>query len=125
MYRRQPCRVVRIIRTRFGPLRGKTLLRNCIIWQRRQRSNTVSRSKRRPNTCRALAATREQSSLEKSSTSTLRKIVNQLVNPTLGPVHDPAFAYRNLKEEELADRDREILDELKAELKQDWSDKEE
>jgi hypothetical protein len=73
----------------------------------------------------ALTATGKQRSVEKSSISTLREIVDQLVKPTLGPVHDPAFAYRNLEEGEITDEDRKILDQLEDELKQDWSDKEE
>ena len=42
-----------------------------------------------------------------------------------GPVHDPAFAYRSLREDEVTEQDRDILNELEEALKEDWSDDEE
>ena len=73
----------------------------------------------------ALAATRQGTSLAGADKSTLRKIVGQLLQPVRGPVHDPAFAYRSLKEDEVTEQDRDILNELEEELKKDWLDDEE
>ena len=73
----------------------------------------------------ALAATRQGTSLAGADKSTLRKIVDQLLQPVRGPVHDPAFAYRSLKEDEVTEQDRDILNELEEELKEDWLDDEE
>ena len=72
----------------------------------------------------ALAATRKETSLAGAEDSTLRKIVDQVLQPVRGPVHDPAFAYRSLKEDEVTEKDRAILDELEGELKEDWSEDE-
>ena len=52
----------------------------------------------------------------------LRKIVDQVLEPVRGPVDDVAFAYRSLKEDEVTEGDRAILDELEDELKDDWSE---
>ncbi len=54
--------------------------------------------------------------------SALRKIVEELKAPMLGSVDDPVFAHRNLKEDEVTEKDHEILDELNEELKEDWKD---
>ena len=72
----------------------------------------------------ALAATRQGASLAGADKSTLHKIVDQLLQPVRGPVHDPAFAYRSLKEDEVTEQDRDILNELEEELKENWLDDE-
>jgi len=72
----------------------------------------------------ALAATRQETSLAGAKTSTLRKIVDHVLQPVRGPVYDPAVAYRSVKEDEVTDKDREILDALEGELEEDWSKEE-
>ena len=48
----------------------------------------------------------------------LNKIVDQVLQPARGPVCDPAFAYRGLKEDEVTEQDLDILNELEEELKE-------
>jgi len=72
----------------------------------------------------ALKATRKQP-FESLGTAALRKIVEELKKPMLGSVDDPVLAHRNLKEDEVTEEDREILDELTEELKEDWKDNDE
>jgi hypothetical protein len=43
----------------------------------------------------------------------------------LDTVDDPVYAYRSLKEDELTEKDQEILDALTEELKEDWQDDDE
>ena len=72
----------------------------------------------------ALAATKKGTSTAGTAKSMLHGIVDQVLQPVSGPVDDPAFAYRGLKEDEVTDQDRHILKELQGELKQDWSEEE-
>lgn len=74
---------------------------------------------------RALVATRKGTLPASASKSMLDKIVNQVLQPEHGPVNDPAFAYRGLREDEVTEQDRDILNGLEQELKQNWSDEEE
>ena len=74
---------------------------------------------------RALAATRQGNSLAGTDKSMLNKIVDQVLQPARGPVCDPTFAYRGLKEDEVTEQDLDILNELEEELKENWSDGEE
>lgn len=67
----------------------------------------------------ALRATRNEP-FASSSIAVLRKIVESLNQPILASVNDPVFAHRNLKEDEVTDNDRKILDGLAEELQQDW-----
>ena len=66
----------------------------------------------------ALDATRSQVHLAETSEPVLRKIIDKLTGPVLGPVADPAFAY--LQEKELSANDQKILDALADELSKDW-----
>ena len=72
---------------------------------------------------RALVATRKGTS--PAGAAVLHKIVDHVLQPVRGPVNDPAFAYRGLKEDEVTEQDRDILNELQQELKENWSDEEE
>ena len=74
---------------------------------------------------RALAATQQRISLDGADESTLRKIMDQVLKPVRVPVHDSAFPYRNLRESEVTEQDRDVLNELEEMLKEDWSDDEE
>ena len=73
----------------------------------------------------ALAATGQGTSLAGVDKPTLRKIIDRVLQPVRGPVNDPAFAYRNLKEGEVTEQDRDILNALEKVLKENWSDDEE
>lgn len=66
----------------------------------------------------ALEATRPQKTLEGAKPSLLKSIVDKLAQPVTGPVGDPAFAFRGLKE--LTEKDQKTLTDLTKELKQDW-----
>ena len=74
---------------------------------------------------RARAATRPGTSLAGADKSMFHKAVDNVLQPVRGPVHDPAFAYRGLREDEVTEQDRDILDQLEGELREDWSDDEE
>ena len=73
----------------------------------------------------ARAATRQGTSLAGADKSMLHKVVDKVLQPVPGPVHDPAFAYRGLRADEVTGQDRDILDQLEGELTEDWSDDEE
>jgi len=64
----------------------------------------------------ALAATRPQPTPGETKQSFLEK----LAAPFTGPVSDPAFAHRGLKE--ITAEDRDILERLSDELRQDWKE---
>lgn len=66
----------------------------------------------------ALDATRAHNRLGETSRPVLKKIIDNLTGPALGPVDDPAFAYRH--KAELSEDDRTILDALTDELSKDW-----
>lgn len=66
----------------------------------------------------ALDATRARDRLDQASQPVLKRIIDKLTGPVLGPVDDPAFAYRQTKE--LSEDDRAILDALSEELGKDW-----
>jgi len=67
----------------------------------------------------ALDATRTQTSLE-GSKSVLKRFVDSLKPPVLGPVGDPSYAFHKL--EELTEEDRRLLDEQVKELAEDWEE---
>jgi|ERR1017187_269138 hypothetical protein len=71
----------------------------------------------------ALDATRTQTTLEGTTRSGLKRIVDALKPPVRGPVGDPSFAFH--KRTELTDDDRRILDEQAKELADDWEEKDE
>ncbi len=70
----------------------------------------------------ALEATRPTKGLEGAKESFLQKVIEKLGQPVTGPVGDPAYSYRSLKE--LTEKDRQTLDELTRELQRDWGKKE-
>jgi len=67
-----------------------------------------------------LRATRTQTSLEGTQTPVLKRIVESLKTPLLGPVGDLAFSHRNLKD--ITEKDKAALEELSQELNEDWED---
>jgi hypothetical protein len=71
----------------------------------------------------ALDATRTQTTLEGASTSGLKRIIDAVKRPVLGPVGDPSFAFQ--KKTELTEEDRRILEEQVKELAEDWEEKNE
>lgn len=71
----------------------------------------------------ALDATRTQTTLEGISTSGLKRIIDAVKRPVLGPVGDPSFAFQ--KKTELTEEDRRILEEQVKELAEDWEEKDE
>jgi hypothetical protein len=70
----------------------------------------------------ALRATRQDASLEGAKPPLLKRIVESLRPPTLGPVGDLSFSYRNRKD--VTEGDKKALDELAGELNEDWQDEE-
>jgi hypothetical protein len=69
----------------------------------------------------ALDATRVVKSLDNASPSKLRQIIDTLTGPFTGTVNDPSFAYRN-RDGKLNPDDRDIMDDLTDELREDWDD---
>ena len=71
----------------------------------------------------ALQATRKNVSLEGAKAPLLKRIVECLKPPTLGPVGDLSYSYRN--RENVTEDDKQALDELAGELNEDWEDEDE
>jgi hypothetical protein len=69
-----------------------------------------------------LRATGEKT-LEGAKTPVLKKIIESLTGPAMGPVDELAFSYRNRKG--MSERDKTNVDELAKELGEDWKDGEE
>jgi len=72
---------------------------------------------------KALDATRTQTTLEGTTKSSLKRIVEALKPPVRGPVGDPSFAFH--KKKDLTEADRKILDGQVDELAQDWGETDE
>lgn len=70
----------------------------------------------------ALEATRAPKGLEGARESFLKNVIERLGQPVTGPVGDPAYSYRNLKE--MTEKDRQTLDELTEELQRNWDQEE-
>ena len=70
----------------------------------------------------ALQATRQHASLEGARPPLLKRIVESLKPPALGPVSDLSFSYRNRTD--VTEGDKRALDELAGELNEDWEDEE-
>jgi hypothetical protein len=70
----------------------------------------------------ALDATRTQTGLQNTK-SALKRIVDAIKPPVLGPVGDPSYAFH--KREELTEEDRRLLEEQAKELAEDWEEKNE
>jgi hypothetical protein len=71
----------------------------------------------------ALDATRTQTTLEGTTKSSLKRIVEALKPPVRGPVGDPSFAFQ--KKKDLTEADRQILERQVGELAQDWGETDE
>jgi hypothetical protein len=56
--------------------------------------------------------------LEGAKIPMLKKIIESLTGPATGPVGELATSYRNLKS--FTEKDRHNVDELRAELNEDW-----
>lgn len=75
-----------------------------------------------PDHVRAFLKGSAVQTLQGAKTPILKKIVAALKAPVFGPVADPAYSYRNLKN--VTERDKTNVDELEDELNKDWKGKE-